>query len=54
VLADDQKVFVYYAPLHLPLEPNGFYHYKTLQQPWYFAVVLYFTSFLEGPYGGQH
>ncbi|MFC7671374.1 molybdopterin-dependent oxidoreductase [Hymenobacter humi] len=40
VLPDAWRVFVYYATLHLPLEPNGFYHYNALQQVSYFAVVF--------------
>ncbi|MFC7671173.1 molybdopterin-dependent oxidoreductase [Hymenobacter humi] len=40
VLPEAWKVFVYYATLHLPPEPNGFYHYNALQQLSYFAVVF--------------
>lgn len=32
--------FVYYATLHWPPEPNGFYHYNALQHLAYFAVVF--------------
>ena len=40
VLPDAWRVFVYYATLHLPVEPNGFYHYNALQEVSYFAVVF--------------
>jgi DMSO/TMAO reductase YedYZ molybdopterin-dependent catalytic subunit/thiosulfate reductase cytochrome b subunit len=40
VLPDAWKIFVYYATLHLPLEPNGFYHYNALQQLSYFGVAF--------------
>jgi thiosulfate reductase cytochrome b subunit len=33
-------VFVHYATLHLPPEPNGFYSYNPLQQLAYFSVVF--------------
>jgi sulfoxide reductase catalytic subunit YedY len=26
------KAFVYYATLHMPMEPNGFYQFNPLQQ----------------------
>ena len=34
------KSFVYYATLHLPVEPNGFYQFNPLQQLSYFAVIF--------------
>jgi DMSO/TMAO reductase YedYZ molybdopterin-dependent catalytic subunit/thiosulfate reductase cytochrome b subunit len=40
VLPDSWNVFVHYATFHMPVEPNGFYHYNALQQISYFAVVF--------------
>jgi DMSO/TMAO reductase YedYZ molybdopterin-dependent catalytic subunit/thiosulfate reductase cytochrome b subunit len=40
VLPDSWNVFVHYATLHMPIEPNGFYHFNALQQISYFAVVF--------------
>ncbi len=40
VLVEAWSVFVHYATLHLPREPNGFYRYNALQQLAYFAVVF--------------
>jgi len=40
VIPDAWNVFVHYATLHLPPEPNGFYHFNTLQQVSYFAVIF--------------
>jgi DMSO/TMAO reductase YedYZ molybdopterin-dependent catalytic subunit/thiosulfate reductase cytochrome b subunit len=40
VVPDAWAVFVHYATLHLPSEPNGFYRYNALQQLTYFAVVF--------------
>lgn len=40
VLPDAWRVFVHYATFHMPLEPNGFYHYNALQQVSYFSVVF--------------
>ena len=34
------NTFVYYANLHLPPEPNGFYGYNALQQLSYFATIF--------------
>ena len=31
---------VHYATFHLPLEPDGFYHYNPLQQLAYAGVVF--------------
>src|SRR6185312_12787318 len=33
-------VFVHYATLHMPLEPNGFYRYNPLQQLAYFGTIF--------------
>ena len=40
VLPEAWSVFVHYATLHPPVEPNGFYHYNALQQLAYFGVVF--------------
>ena len=40
VLPDAWRIFVYYATFHLPVEPNGFFHYNALQQLSYFVVVF--------------
>jgi methionine sulfoxide reductase catalytic subunit len=40
VVPDAWAIFVHYATLHLPPEPNGFYRYNALQQLAYFAVVF--------------
>jgi methionine sulfoxide reductase catalytic subunit len=32
--------FVHYVTLHMPAEPNGFYHYSPLQQLAYFGVIF--------------
>ncbi|MGH7593148.1 MAG: molybdopterin-dependent oxidoreductase, partial [Gemmatimonadales bacterium] len=40
IVPDAWAVFVHYATLHLPPEPNGFYHYNALQQLSYFGVVF--------------
>lgn len=42
VLLQAWNTCVYYATLHLPAEPNGFYGYNALQQIAYFSVVLVF------------
>jgi DMSO/TMAO reductase YedYZ molybdopterin-dependent catalytic subunit/thiosulfate reductase cytochrome b subunit len=34
------NIFVHYATLHMPVEPNGFYNYNALQQLAYFGVVF--------------
>ncbi len=51
VLPDAWAVFVHYATLHLPPEPNGFYRYNALQQLAYFAVVFLLAplAILTGP-----
>src|SRR5437867_7725100 len=50
VVTQAWRTFVYYANLHLPPEPNGFYGYNALQQLAYFAVVFLFgpLSILTG------
>lgn len=40
IFAQAWKIFVYYANLHLPPEPNGFYSYNPLQQLSYFATIF--------------
>jgi len=44
-------VFVHYATLHMPAEPDGFYQYNALQQLSYFAVVFVLAplAILTGP-----
>lgn len=44
VFPEAWNVWVHYACLHMPPEPNGFYSYNALQQIAYFAVV-----FILGP-----
>ena len=47
---DAWNVFVHYATLHLPAEPDGFYKYNPLQQLSYFGVVFMVApvTFLTG------
>lgn len=40
IIPDAWSVFVHYATFHMPIEPNGFYHYNALQQLSYFGVVF--------------
>ncbi|MEO6520276.1 MAG: molybdopterin-dependent oxidoreductase [Mucilaginibacter sp.] len=40
IMPDAWNVFVHYATFHMPIEPNGFYHFNALQQVSYFAVVF--------------
>jgi thiosulfate reductase cytochrome b subunit len=40
ILPDAWAIFVHYATLHLPTEPDGFYRYNALQQLTYFGVVF--------------
>lgn len=40
IIPDSWNVFVHYATFHMPIEPNGFYHFNALQQLAYFAVVF--------------
>jgi thiosulfate reductase cytochrome b subunit len=40
IVPDAWAVFVHYATLHLPTEPNGFYDYNALQKLTYFGVVF--------------
>lgn len=51
VVPDAWAVWVHYATLHLPPEPNGFYHYNALQQLAYFGVVFVLAplAILTGP-----
>jgi hypothetical protein len=48
---DAWAVFVHYATLHMPPEPDGFYRYNALQQLSYFAAVFVLAplSILTGP-----
>jgi thiosulfate reductase cytochrome b subunit len=51
ILPDAWAVFVHYATLHLPTEPDGFYRYNALQQLTYFGVVFLLAplAILTGP-----
>ena len=51
IFRDAWSIFVHYATLHLPAEPNGFYHYNALQQLTYFGVVFILTplAIVTGP-----
>ncbi|MCW5879550.1 MAG: molybdopterin-dependent oxidoreductase [Anaerolineae bacterium] len=51
IIPDAWAVWVHYATLHLPPEPNGFYHYNALQQLTYFGVVFILAplAILTGP-----
>ena len=51
VVPDAWAVFVHYATLHMPPEPDGFYRYNALQQLSYFAAVFVLAplSILTGP-----
>jgi sulfoxide reductase catalytic subunit YedY len=51
IVPDAWAVFVHYATLHLPPEPNGFYRYNALQQLAYFGVVFVLAplAILTGP-----
>ena len=51
IVPDAWAVFVHYATLHLPPEPNGFYRYNALQQLTYFGVVFILAplAILTGP-----
>lgn len=51
VIPDAWAVFVHYATLHMPFEPNGFYNFNALQQLTYFAVVFILSplSAFTGP-----
>ncbi len=40
IIPDAWNVFVHYATLNIPTEPNGFYHYNALQQISYFGVIF--------------
>lgn len=51
VVPDAWAVFVHYATLHLPPEPDGFYRYNALQQLAYFGVVFILAplAIITGP-----
>ncbi len=51
IVPDAWAVFVHYATLHLPPEPNGFYAYNALQQLAYFGVVFVLAplAIMTGP-----
>ena len=51
IVPEAWSIFVHYATLHLPPEPNGFYRYNGLQQLAYFAVVFIVAplAILTGP-----
>lgn len=51
IVPDAWAYFVHYATLHLPPEPNGFYHYNALQKLSYFGVVFILAplAILSGP-----
>src|SRR6185437_8532548 len=51
IVPDAWAVFVHYATLHMPPEPDGFYRYNALQQLSYFAAVFVLAplSILTGP-----
>lgn len=51
VIPDAWAVWVHYATLQLPPEPNGFYQYNALQQLAYFGVVFILAplAILTGP-----
>jgi DMSO/TMAO reductase YedYZ molybdopterin-dependent catalytic subunit/thiosulfate reductase cytochrome b subunit len=40
IFPDAWNVFVHYATIHFPIEPNGFFHYNALQKLVYFGVVF--------------
>lgn len=40
IVPETWAVFVHYATLHMPPEPDGFYRYNSLQQLSYFGVVF--------------
>lgn len=40
IVPDAWAIFVHYATLHLPVEPDSFYRYNALQQLSYFGVVF--------------
>ncbi len=51
IVPDAWAVFVHYATLHFPPEPDGFYQYNALQQLTYFVVVFVLApgAILTGP-----
>jgi len=40
IIPDAWRVFVHYATMNMPIEPNGFYQYNALQQLSYFTAVF--------------
>ena len=40
IIPDAWNVFVHYATLNFPVEPNGFYHYNAIQQLSYFGTIF--------------
>lgn len=40
IIPDAWNVFVHYATLNMPIEPDPFYHYNALQQVAYFSVIF--------------
>lgn len=40
IIPDAWSVFVYYATLNMPIEPNGYYYFNALQQLSYFSVIF--------------
>jgi thiosulfate reductase cytochrome b subunit len=40
IVSQAWNTIVHYATLHMPVEPNGFYHYNPLQQLAYFGVIF--------------
>jgi methionine sulfoxide reductase catalytic subunit len=51
VVPDAWAIFVHYATLHMPPEPDGFYRYNALQQLAYFGAVFVLAplAMLTGP-----
>lgn len=40
IIPEAWNIFVHYATLNMPVEPNGFYQYNALQQLSYFSVIF--------------
>jgi thiosulfate reductase cytochrome b subunit len=40
IVPEAWNTFVHYVTFHMPVEPNGFYHYNPLQQLSYFGVIF--------------
>jgi sulfoxide reductase catalytic subunit YedY len=51
IVPDAWAIFVHYATLHMPTEPNGFYDYNALQKLTYFGVVFVLAplAIVSGP-----